>query len=231
MAAFGVVFGLVFYLFMNDVARFSFQAQMARQPMPMNVNEQVIRPLLSLFSTIALFLVPMITMRLFAEEKRTGTIELLLTSPVRDIEIILGKWLGGLAMYACVLFMTVLNIALLFRWGKPDWKPVLVVYLGLLLQGGAMLAIGTFISTTTKNQIVSVGLTFFACMGLWFIGWATAYETTPLAQVVGYLSLVSHLENFSKGVLDLHDTVFYLSMIFFGLFLTSRSMESLRWRA
>ena len=97
----------------------------------MNVNEQIIRPLLGFAGTIALFLIPMITMRLFAEEKKTGTIELLLTSPVTDIEIILGKWLGAMLLYLCVLVMSMINIALLFAWGKPDLKPVLVAYLGL----------------------------------------------------------------------------------------------------
>ena len=178
-----------------------------------------------------LFLIPMITMRLVAEEKRTGTIELLLTSPIRDIEIILGKWLGALLLYMCVLGMSVINIALLFMWGKPDLKPVLVAYLGLLLQGACLLAIGTFISTTTRNQIVAGGVTFFVSLLLWLLSWFTAFESTVFSQVINYFSIVTHMENFSKGVIDTKDVVFYLSMIFFSLFLTSRSMESLRWRA
>jgi ABC-2 type transport system permease protein len=116
----------------------------------------------------------MITMRLIAEEKRTGTIELLLTSPVKDIEIILGKWLRRLLLYMCVLGMSVLNIAMLFLWGKPDLKPVLVAYLGLLLQGGCLLAIGIFVSTMTKNQIVAGGVTFFVSLLLWLLSWFTA---------------------------------------------------------
>jgi len=197
----------------------------------MNVNEQIIRPLLGFASTVALFLIPMITMRLFAEEKRSGTIELLLTSPVSDNQIILGKWLGALLLYLCVLAMSMINIALLFAWGKPDLKPVLVAYLGLLLQGGCLLAIGTFISTTTRNQIVAGGVTFFVCLLLWLLSWFTAFDSTVPAQVVNYLSIVTHFENFGKGVLDSKDVVFYISFIFFALFATSRSMESLRWRA
>jgi ABC-2 type transport system permease protein len=173
----------------------------------------------------------MITTRLFAEEKRTGTIELLLTSPVRDIEIIIGKWLGSMLLYLCILFMSMLNVALLFAWGKPDLKPVLVAYLGLILQGGTLLAIGAFISTTTRNQIIAGGVTFFVCLLLWLLSWFTAFDSTGASQVVNYLSIVTHFENFSKGVLDSKDVIFYLSMIFFGLFITSRSMESLRWRA
>jgi ABC-2 type transport system permease protein len=197
----------------------------------MNVNEQIIRPLLGFASTIALFLVPMITMRLFAEEKKTGTIELLLTSPVRDLDIVVGKWAGAMVLYLCVLGMSVLDVALLFAWGKPDWKPVLVAYLGLILQGGVLLAVGAFISTTTKNQIIAGGVTFFVCLLLWLLSWFTEFNSGAFSSVVNYLSIVTHFDNFAKGVLDSKDVVFYLSFIFFGLFLTSRSMESLRWRS
>jgi ABC-2 type transport system permease protein len=231
MALFALIFGFGFYTATRDFVRFSFQSQMMGQGQPMSVNEQIIRPLLGFASTIALFLIPMITMRLFAEEKRTGTIELLLTSPVSDMEIILGKWVGAMLLYLGVLAMSMINIALLFAWGKPDLKPVLVAYLGLLLQGGCLLAIGTFISTTTKNQIIAGGVTFFACLMLWLLSWFTAFDSSASAQVVNYLSIVTHFENFAKGVLDSKDVVFYISMIFFALFVTARSMESLRWRA
>ena len=231
LALFGLIFGFGFYTATRDFVRFSFQSQMMGGGQTMNVNEQIIRPLLGFASTVALFLIPMITMRLFAEEKKSGTIELLLTSPITDTEIILGKWLGALLLYLCVLAMSMINIALLFAWGKPDLKPVLVAYLGLLLQGGCLLAIGTFISTTTKNQIVAGGVTFFVCLLLWLLSWFTAFDSTVPAQVVNYLSIVTHFENFGKGVLDSKDVVFYISFIFFALFATSRSMESLRWRA
>jgi ABC-2 type transport system permease protein len=231
MAIFGLIFGWVFFNASRDFVRFSLQSQMTGQSGPMNVNEQIIRPLLGFASTIGLFLIPMLTMRLFAEEKRTGTIELLLTSPVKDMEIILGKWLGALLLYVCVLGMSMLNIALLFAWGKPDLKPVLVSYLGLVLQGGCLLALGALISTMTKNQIIAGIATFFLSLLLWLLSWFTAYDSAITAQVVNYLSIVTHFENFGKGVLDSKDVVFYLSMIFFALFLTSRSLESARWRA
>ena len=130
----------------------------------MNINEKIIRPLLANVSVIWAFLIPLITMRLFAEEKRTGTIELLATSPVRDLEIILGKWLAALLLYACLLLLTAVNFGFLFRYGNPDWKPLAVGYLGLLLQAGALLAIGTFISTLTKNQIIAGAMTFGVCL-------------------------------------------------------------------
>jgi ABC-2 type transport system permease protein len=231
MAFFGLIFGFGMFTATRDFVRFSFQMQMQGGGQPMNINEQIITPLLSFGSTITLFLVPMITMRLFAEEKKSGTMELLLTSPVTDNQIILGKWLGAMLLYVCILAMSMINIALLFAWGKPDIKPVLVAYLGLLLQGGTLLAIGGFISTLTRNQIIAGGVTFFVCLLLWLLNWATSFDATGWAAVINYLSIVTHFDNFSKGLIETKDIVFYLSMIFFALFLTSRSMESLRWRS
>jgi ABC-2 type transport system permease protein len=231
MALFALIFGFGFYTATRDMVQMSFRAMAMGQQQPMSVNDMVIRPLLGFAGTIALFLIPMITMRLVAEEKKTGTIELLMTSPVNDGEIILGKWLGAVLLYLCVLGMSVLNIAMLFLWSKPDWKPLLVAYLGLLLQGGALLALGTLISTWTKNQIVAGGVTFFVSLLLWLLSWFTAFDSGAFAQVINYLSIVTHMDNFSKGVVDSKDLVFYISMIFFFLFVTKRSMESLRWRA
>jgi len=231
MAFFGLIFGFGMFTATRDFVRFSFQMQAQGQSMPMNVNEQIIRPLLGFGSTISLFLIPMITMRLFAEEKRSGTIELLLTSPVTDTQIILGKWLGAMLLYLCVLLMSVLNVGLLFAWGKPDIRPVLVAYLGLLLQGGCLLAIGEFISTTTRNQIIAGGVTFFVCLMLWLLNWFTSFDNSTMATIVNYLSIVTHFDNFAKGVIETKDVIFYLSMIFFALFITSRAMESLRWRS
>src|ERR1700745_55780 len=163
-----IMFGLIFgYFFWNALGAFVFesiQSQMSGQSFPMNLNEWIIRPLLSNLAVINLFFIPLITMRLFAEEKRTGTIELLVTSPVRDIEIILGKWLAAVTLYLCMLFFTALNFAYLFRYGNPDWKPLAIGYLGLLLQGGGLLAGGTFISTMTRNQISAGAATFGVCL-------------------------------------------------------------------
>ena len=231
MAFFGLIFGYGLYTATAQTVALSMRSQMMGQSQPINLNDEIIRPLLGFASTIALFLIPMITMRLVAEEKKTGTIELLLTSPVKDYQIILGKWCGAMLLFLCILGMSAINIAMLFAWGKPDWKPVLVAYLGLILQGGCLLAIGEFISTMTRNQIIAGGVTFFVCLLLWLLSWSTAFDTSASSQVLNYLSIVTHFDNFAKGLLDSKDVIFYLSMIFFGLFLTSRSMESLRWRA
>ncbi|MGI8991438.1 MAG: ABC transporter permease subunit [Bryobacteraceae bacterium] len=231
MAIFAVIFGFFFYSATAFFVMRGMEMQMSGRAAPMNVNDYVIGPLLGNASVVGLFLIPMITMRLFAEEKRSGTMELLMTSPVRDWEIILGKWLGALIMYLSVIGLSALNILTLFAYGKPDWKPILVAYLGLILQGGCLLAIGTFISTTTRNQIIAGGATFAVCLLLWVLDWVSSYEQAAWAKVVSYCSVLTHFEPFSKGIIDTKDVVFYLSMIFFGLFLTARSMESLRWRA
>ncbi|MGH9631040.1 MAG: ABC transporter permease subunit [Bryobacteraceae bacterium] len=231
MAFFALISGYFFYVYVAIFVSRSVESQMMGRPMPMDVNEWVARPVLMNISVIGLFLIPMITMRLFAEEKRQGTIELLVTSPVRDIEIIVGKWLGAMALYTCILALSALNIAVLFFYGTPDLKPLLTGYLGLLLQGGCLLAIGAFISSTTRNQIIAGTATFAVCLLLWVLDWVSAYETAAWAKAVSYLSVVTHFEAFAKGVIDSKDIVFYLSMIFFGLFLTARSMESLRWRS
>ncbi len=231
LAIFAVIFGFFFYSATRIFVLQGMQMQMMGRGMPMDVNEYVIRPLLSNASVIGLFLIPMITMRLYAEEKRSGTIELLMTSPVRDLEIVLGKWLAALVLYLSILGISGINIAILYTFGRPDWKPILVGYLGLLLQGGCLLAIGIFISTMTKNQIIAGGATFAVCLMLWVLDWVSAYDQSAWAKVVSYLSVVTHFEPFSKGVIDSKDVIFYLSMIFFGLFLTTRSVESLRWRS
>lgn len=231
LAISAVVFGFFFYSATAIFVVRGMESQMMGRGMPMDVNEWVIRPLLTNASVIGLFLIPMISMRLFAHEKSTGTMELLLTSPIHDLEIILGKWLGALLMYGCILLVSALNFAWIFAYGRPDWKPMLVGYLGLMLQGGCMLAIGAFISNTTKNQIIAGGATFATLLLLWVLDWVSAYETSAFGKVVSYVSVVTHFEPFSKGVIDSKDAIFFLSMTFLGLFLTARSMESLRWRS
>ncbi|MCU1275972.1 MAG: type transporter [Bryobacterales bacterium] len=231
LGIFAVIFGFFFYSATRFFVMQGMQMQMMGRGMPMDVNDYVIRPLLTNASVIGLFLIPMITMRLFAEEKRSGTIELLRTSPVRDLELVLGKWLAAVVLYGSILAISAINIAILYGFGRPDLKPILVGYLGLLLQGGCLLAIGIFISTLTRNQIIAGGATFAVCLMLWVLDWVSAYDQSAWGKIIAYLSVVTHFEPFSKGVIDTKDVIFYLSMIFFGLFLTSRSMESLRWRA
>ena len=195
-----------------------------------NVNQMMIRPLMLNASVVILFFLPMITMRTFAEEKRAGTYELLLTSPVTDAQIVLGKFLGALALYALMLLVSLLSIALLFLYGSPEWKPVATSYLGLLLMGGSFISLGLFFSSLTRNQIVAVVLTFATLLMLWVINWAADSAGPAMRTVLNALSITDHFDDFSKGVVDTKHLVYYLSFITFGLFLTAKSVDSERWR-
>jgi len=231
LVMFALLFGWFFWNMLGAFVFYSMASQMRGEMMPMNINEQIIRQLLGDLNVTALFVIPLMTMRLFAEEKRNGTMELLATSPIRDVEVILGKWLAAVVLYTGMLFLTGLNFVFLFKFGNPDWKPLAVGYLGMLLQAAALLAIGTFISSLTKNQIVAGAATFGVCLLIFVLGWAGGYETSKWAQVLSYMSVTTHMESFAKGVLDTKDAIYYLTVIFLGLFLTARSLESLRWRS
>jgi ABC-2 type transport system permease protein len=231
LAMFAIISGFFFWVILGGFARAALEAQMSGQQFPMNINEELIRPLISNIAVIGLFLIPMISMRLFAEEKRTGTIELLATSPIHDTEVIIGKWLASLLLYCGMLFLAALNFIWLFKYGAPDWKPIAIAFLGLVLQAGALLAIGTFISALTRNQIIAGAVTFAICLLLWVLQWVSGYESALWARVLSYMSVLSHFGSFAKGVISLGDSVFYVTAIILGLFLTARSIESLRWRS
>jgi ABC-2 type transport system permease protein len=231
LAIFAFLSGAFTYIITASFVKASLEGQMTGQSFPMNLNEQVIRPLFSNAAVIGLFLIPLISMRLFAEEKRQGTIELLITSPVHDVEIVFGKWLSAVIMYSALLLVLLLDYSFLFIYGQPDWKPVVTGFLGVFLLGACLLSLGTFISTTTKNQIVAGAVGFALALLLWILDWTTSFGNSPTVQVLSYASILSHLDSFARGVIDSKDVIYYLSMIFLGLFLTTRSLESLRWRA
>jgi ABC-2 type transport system permease protein len=224
-----LVFGYFFYVMLYFFLQRSQQA-MGMGPQSVNVNQDMIRYVLSNASVVVLFVLPAITMRTYSEEKRSGTIELLLTSPLTDMQIILGKFLGTLALYGAMLLVTVLYIALLFWFGRPEVKPILAGYLGLLLLGGCFLSIGLFISSLTKNQIVAAVITFVTFLMLWVIDWMASDATGTTATVLRYLSITGHFEDFSKGIIDTKHVIYYLSLITFGLFLTAKAVDTERWK-
>jgi ABC-2 type transport system permease protein len=225
---FALPFGVFFYLYLGAFVRQSLQ--MAQYGGNMNVNQQVIRYVLQNASVIILFVMPMITMRTYSEEKRSGTIELLLTSPVTDVQIIVGKFLGALGLYVAMLLVTVLYVGILFVYGNPEWRPLIAAYTGLLLMGGAFLALGLLISSTTNNQIVAGVVTFVVFLMLWIVGWFAESAGPVLGDLTKYLSITEHFDDFSKGIIDTKHVIYYLSLITFGLFLTAKSVDSERWR-
>jgi ABC-2 type transport system permease protein len=229
MGFFALVFGYFFQVYLDYFVRQGMQSQFGPPPMR-NVNNDMIRPLLGNASVLILFLLPMITMRTYSEEKRSGTIELLLTSPVTDLEITVGKFLGAVGVYAALLAVTLIHVLVLFGLGDPEWKPILTGYLGLLLLGSCFISVGLFISSTTKNQVVAGAVTFVVALMFWIINWAAESFGPTVGAVLNYLSVTQHFDDFSKGVLDTKHVVFYLSFITFGLFLTLKSVDTERWR-
>jgi gliding motility-associated transport system permease protein len=173
---------------------------------------------------------PLITMRLFAEERRSGTIELLLTYPVRDGAVLVGKFLAALALYALMLALTLLYPLLVFAFTRLEWGPVLTGYVGLLLLGAAFIAAGIFASSLTENQIVAAMTTFGVLLLFWVIGWTADTVGGTGGRILSHLSLIEHFDNFGKGVLDTRDIVYYLSFIALALFLSLRSLEARRWK-
>jgi len=227
---FALLFGWFFYVFLMNFVQQSEQMMQFGGGGGANVNQMMIRGLFQNTAVIILFVMPMITMRTYSEEKRSGTIELLLTSPVTDLEIIVGKFLGALALYGAMLLVTMVYIAILFRIGNPEWRPIIAGYLGLLLMGGCFLATGLFISSLTKNQIVAGFLTFATFLMFWIINWMGESSGPTTRDILNYLSITEHFDDFSRGIIDTKHVIYYLSFITFGLFLTAKSVDSERWR-
>jgi ABC-2 type transport system permease protein len=225
-----LLYGYFFVAILSFFVRQSMQMMQMQGPQAMNVNQQLIRPLLQNVTILVLFLMPMVTMRTYAEEKRSGTIELLLTSPVTDVQIIMGKFLGAVALYAIMLAVTLLHLALLFIYGNPEWKPILTAYIGLLLLGSCFISLGLLISSLTKNQIVAGMVTFAVFLMLWVITWIGSFSGPTVDKLTQYLSIIGHYDDFGKGVLDTTHVIYYLSFITFGLFLTAKSVDTERWR-
>ena len=231
MAIFLVLAGYFFYAIFAFFSLASMQSamnpQMGRE---LNVTDSVMRPLLSNVSVILLLLMPLITMRLFAEERRSGTIELLLTYPVRDGAVLLGKYLAAFSLYLLTLACTLVYPAMLYYFARVEWGPLLTGYLGLVLLGATFLAVGVFASSLTENQIVASVTTFGILLLFWVIGWSSDYLGGMGGRVLSHLSILEHYDSFSKGVLDTKDVIYYIDFTILALFLTLRSLEARRWK-
>jgi ABC-2 type transport system permease protein len=228
---FALLFGYFFYAMLVIFNQQSLQFGGAEGG-AVDINQQLIRPLFLNASVILLFVLPLITMRTYSEEKRSGTIELLLTSPVTDLEIILGKFLGAMALYAAMLAITVIHMLLLFSYAnpKPEWTVPVIGYVGLLLMGGCFISVGLLISSLTKNQIVSGMVTFAVFLLLWVINWIASFTGPTTQSVLNYLSITDHFDDFTRGILDTKHLIYYFSVMSFGLFLTARSVDTERWK-
>lgn len=222
------------YLFQTSFSYFSLLSfQVGRNPYlsDLTVNQVVLGPTFGNMAVILLFILPLLTMRLLAEEKKTGTLELLRSYPVKGSEIIAGKFAAAWNLFLVMLVPTALFPILAGIWAETDLGPVLTAYLGLILLGGAYISLGLFISSLTENQIVAAALTLGALMILWQLDGLAKLSTSPAARMAADLSIIGHFDNFAQGIIDSHDLIYYLLFTFFFLFLTSRSLESHRWRS
>jgi ABC-2 type transport system permease protein len=179
---------------------------------------------------VLLFTIPLLTMRLFAEEKKLGTMELLFTYPFRDIEIVLGKFLACLVMLSLMLLLTLLYPILLAVIYQVEVEPLTASYLGMFLIGSAFISCGIMVSSLTENQIVAALVTYGFILIFWFIDWNEAAASPAVAEVLHHFSFFEHFYNFARGVINTKDVVYFLLFIFFFLFLTLRSLESRQWR-
>jgi ABC-2 type transport system permease protein len=225
---YALLFGYFFAVMLTFFERQSMQ--MMQMGGAVNINQMLIGPVFTNAEVVLLFVLPMVTMRVFAEEKRSGTIELLLTSPLTDWQIILGKFLGAMALFTIMLAITAIHIGILFLYSEPEWKPILTGYFGMLLMGGCFIALGLFISSLTRNQIVAGMITFAAFLLFWVINWMGSFVGPTAQAVLAHLSIIDHFDDFAKGIIDTKHLVYYLSFIAFGLFLTAKSVDSERWR-
>lgn len=210
-----VVTGFFFYIYIRD-------AQSAS-----------LRWVFSNISIILLFFAPAITMRLLAEEARSGTLETLMTAPVSEVQVVLGKFFAGLTFYLVMLVPTLAYVAILRMVagaGNIDYGPIFAAYLGLLLMGGLFISIGLLFSSLTRNQIVAFAITLATFLLLWVIGMFSRGKTGVVHEVINYIGMFEHIDAFVKGLIDTRDIIYYLSTTVFCIFLTVRSLESRKWR-
>jgi ABC-2 type transport system permease protein len=227
------VLGAAFLFLIGFVFWFSFQSLV--QAGPFGGQPPSLRDVQGWMHTLFLLVLPLWTMRLLAEEQRQGTIELLLTSPVRDSEVVIGKYLGALSLLMDTVALTFLYPLYLFTLGNPDPGPIIGGYLGILLYGGALLAIGLFASALTENQIIAAVISFVLYIALIFLAAVPSLagsfiQSEALREALESLNIFEHLDGFTRGVIDSYSVVFFLSLIAVALFLATRVLETRRWR-
>ena len=226
-----LIYSFIFFNILNFFSFQSFQAgQMQAMGMSLNLNEMVIEPSFHNMSVILMMIIPIITMRSFADEKKMKTFRLLLSSPVHLREIVLGKFLACMIVVTVMILVSSYSMGFLFLLGEPELGPVITGYLGVLLMAGCYVSVGVFASSLTDNQIVAAVLTFGFSLFMWVIGWGAQAAGSTTGQVLQFLSIVEHIDRFLKGIVDTSDLVYYLSFILFSLFLCHRVLDSNRWR-
>jgi ABC-2 type transport system permease protein len=191
-------------------------------------REATLRPLISNVSVVFLFIVPLVSMRLLSEEQRSGTIELLLTHPIQEWQVVVGKFLATVVLLAVMLLLTSLYPVFLLSFGNPDKGPLLTGYLGVLLQGSAFMAVGLFASSLTENQIIAALVAFSFLLILWLSDNLGQFLGGTLGGIVSYVSVTTHFQDFPTGVINTKDVIYFLTLICGGLVLSTLSLQSRR---
>jgi ABC-2 type transport system permease protein len=231
IALFLFIMGWMFFNSLNHFYIQNMQYQQFNMGKGASITEGIVRPLYGNMNVVLLFLLPFITMRLIAEERKQHTIELLMTAPVSLTQIILGKFLAAFLLVFVMIALTMFYPVILAITGNPDWGPILTSALGTLLLSSSYLAMGILFSAMTENQIVAGALTFAGTLFFWLIAWASQSAGPVWGDVLNYLSLINHyMQSFSQGTINTTDVIFYASFIGFMLFLTHRVLDSFRWR-
>ncbi len=227
ITVFLLIGGFFFYVMISHFSMVSFQlAQYGYPESEININDMVLRPFSMNLSLILLMVIPMITMRLVAEERKSGTAELLLTAPVSPWHVILGKFLAAVGMIGVLALLSFAYPLICLLIGDPDPGPMLTSVLGLFLLGSAFVSCGLLASAASENQIVAAVATFGFLLLLWVVNWASIVTEGTLSNVLEYLSVLSHYEEFAKGIIDTKHIVFLLSLIFFPLFLSAQLLAA-----
>jgi ABC-2 type transport system permease protein len=231
-----LIAGFFFYNLLSFYIERSFMAQMQAQrmgaPPEMDVPGMVLRNFFGVVSTVVLFMIPMLTMGIYAEERRRGTMELLMTSPVTELDIVIGKFLAALSLFVLMLAPTLIFQLIMGFFSDPSlpWKVVFAGYLGIFLLGAVLIALGCFISALTESQIIAAVATFAVFLLLWVLDFGFRSSTSTISEIFQYLSITKHLDDFSRGVIDTSSIVFYVTTCALGIFLTLRTIDSMRWR-
>jgi len=227
-----VFIGIMSWMFCSAIFDFLKRTQayaaFGREPQ-IDVNMMVMQPIFGNMAVVFLLMVSLITMRLIAEERKMKTLELLLTSPLRPFEIVLGKFVSALLFFTIMLSLTAVYPLVLVIFGNADIQQILAGYMGIFLLGASFLSIGLFVSALTENQITAGAVTFGLFLFFWIISWLTGGGDSMGAKMVAYVSIIDHLANFIRGLIDTKDVLYYVSLIFFGLFMTHQAIESQRW--
>lgn len=222
------------YFFYSNVVYFNILClQAATNPFlseKLNLTHMAVTPFFEDMAVILLLMLPLITMRLYAEERRSGTIELLFTYPVSDFATLAGKFLAALVVLCVMLVGTLPYMLLLESFASLDWGVVLSGYMGVLLLGASFISLGIFTSSVTENQIVAAVLSFGALLFFWGLGWARTVAGPLMGKVLAHISIVTHLDPFTEGLLDSRDLLFYVMFTLFWLLLTLRFLDARYWR-